>query len=343
MNVLMVGPDMNEKGGIATVIHNFYDYYTGDNKLFYAASWRSNTKLSTFLKCWFSLRTIIRKRNIQVVHFHVAERGSFLRATWLKNLIPKDVKVIFHMHAAEFDIFYQNSSWYVRHYVTKKFNQIDLVVALSTDWQKFYKKLTNTEVLVMPNAVKVENVNQYNLNSSKVVTIGRIGKRKGTFDLLKVAQQLSLTNVSISFELYGDSIGDELDQVKKVITTEQINNVKIMGWLDNPQAIFKTAGLHFLPSYHEGVPMAILETMANGIPNLATDVGGVHEVITNGKNGIIDQPGDIKAMVDQILAFFSNKNLRTRLSNEAFTTIETRYSIAVIFNRWDKVYLNLVN
>lgn len=341
MNILVVGPDMNEKGGMATVIKNFHDEYSGPNKLYFLASWKSNSKIGSFIKSWFSIRSIIRKQQISIVHVHVAERGSFVRASLLRKIIPKDVVVIFHMHAAEFDQFYNNAGVRMRKFIKHNLNQVDLIIALSNEWQIFYQGLTETRVMIVNNAVKTPATNQYDPNSSKVITVGRLGQRKGTFDLLKVAEQVQTKNADITFDLYGDTVGDDLERIQAVITSKQLHNVSVKGWLSDLQKVVQHAGIHFLPSYHEGVPMAILETMGAGVPNVATNVGGISEVINDGDNGYLDEPGDIDRMTTQILDLFGSESKRQQMSDTAFNTIKEKYSIDAYFAQWDQIYEEL--
>lgn len=337
MNILMVGPHRKEKGGIATVINNFYDNYRGENHLFYLASWRANGKLKAFLSSLVSIRRVITQQNIQIVHFHVAERGSFVRAAILRKLVPRHVKVIFHMHAAEFDSFYDQGRVEMQRWISNVFNHVDLVVALSDDWQKYYSNITKTEVTIVENAVPKIAVD-YEPQDKKIVTVGRLGERKGTYDVLKVAESVQKALPELSFDLYGDVFTEDEARIKEIIKTKKLSNVHLMGWNNDPVSIFTGAGMHFLPSYHEGVPMAILESMSVGIPNLATDVGGIAEVITNESNGYLVNPGDVVQMSELIVKFFSDRNLREEMSVKAAKTIAQRYSIDSNFHRWDRIY-----
>lgn len=103
----MVGPKSDSKGGIATVIANFKEYYSGENQVSYLATWTEKHKFSTGIKAVLTLRKIIRKNKIDVVHFHVAQKSSFYRKALLAKLVPRRTKVIFHMHASQFDTFYK--------------------------------------------------------------------------------------------------------------------------------------------------------------------------------------------------------------------------------------------
>ena len=68
--------------------------------------------------------------------------------------------------------------------------------------------------------------------------------------------------------------------------------------------------LHVLPSYREGLPMSILETMGQGIPNISTRIASIPEVIQDGENGFLITLGDVEALQNRILKLVSEDRLR---------------------------------
>ncbi|EUJ47782.1 hypothetical protein PROCOU_07698 [Listeria rocourtiae FSL F6-920] len=74
----MVGPDPRAKGGMATVLSNFQKYYSHpEHRLFFLSSWSGEQKWRTEWRAFQMIRHIIREEQIDVVHFHVAQKGSF--------------------------------------------------------------------------------------------------------------------------------------------------------------------------------------------------------------------------------------------------------------------------
>lgn len=87
--------------------------------------------------------------------------------------------------------------------------------------------------------------------------------------------------------------------------------------------------------------MAILETMASGIPNLATDVGGVGQVVKDQKNGFLVTPGDVHQMEEAIRSFFVSDEKRQQFSTNAKKMIEDQFSITAYLQAWEHVYESL--
>lgn len=323
----MIGPDSNAKGGIATVIKNFQEKFTSpDFDFIYLVSWVEGYFFKRFIQflicCWqVIIETRINKHSI--VHIHVAQKGSFYRKSIFLLLVPHHCHVIFHMHASHFDIFYKKQSKLKKRYICWVFSKVDLVAALSKQWKAFYQTLGVHEICVIPNAVSIPTKYQYNSQSKKIVSFGRIGQRKGSFDILKVAKVIEKKFPEYQFVLYGDG---EIEKIQKIIQKEHIKNVCIGGWITEKEQVLRETVIHLLPSYHEGLPMAILETMAFGIPNIASAVGGIPDVVKLDTGRLIEA-GNISEIIQALEDLLIDQKKRERLSKQSCLTIKTKYSI----------------
>ncbi|MGI8170482.1 glycosyltransferase family 4 protein [Enterococcus lactis] len=343
MNILMVGPDYNAKGGMATVMKNFYEYYPEKEHLFFLISWKENHKLIVFLQALVTLRKLIKKHSIDIVHFHVSEDYGFYRKVLLSLVVNKKARTIFHFHSATFDLFYSNSNKLFRSLIRKSLNRIDQIVALTEEWRAFYANVTSTNICVMHNAVPIPPQKLYKNSSVKVVTLGRIGRRKGSYDIVKLAEKISVsTSYSnpIHFYLFGDG-KEEKEKLKVIVNKKKIENVTIEDWLDDYEGLLQETAIHLLPSYNEGLPLSVLETMSYGIPNIASNIGGLSEVIKDGVNGFLVEPGDIEGMEKLIKSLLNDDVLRNSISGKSSQTIAQNFSLHVYFERWLHIYKQL--
>lgn len=341
MNVLIVGPGVEEKGGISSVIKNMLAYSESQEiQYYFLSTWHEKGWILSFFKNLVLLNHLIKKKEISIVHFHVAQNGSFYRKSILLFFTTRKVKTVFHMHASKFSEFYKQASRGKKRWIRFSLNRADVVVAVSDSWKTFYEKLTTTRVVAIHNAVKRQKIN-YNSSSREIITLGRIGHRKGSYDILEVAKLVYKKNPTLHFHLFGDG------EVRKfTYLTEYLPNVTIHSWLRQGQkeGVLANAALHYLPSYSEGLPMAVLETMSQGIPNLATEVGGIPAVIQEGNNGFLCIPGEVELMAEKICAFFLlSDEQRERISLQAFSTIEQEYSLESYMKQWKSVYQMLIS
>ncbi|WP_285769499.1 glycosyltransferase family 4 protein [Peribacillus sp. SI8-4] len=346
-NIIMIGPAPEAKGGIATVIKNFSLHFASDeHQISYLSSWERGgiwNVCKVFFRTLKRLSQLIHKESVDIVHIHVAQKGSFFRKALLSRYAQKKgVKVILHIHGSQFDVFYKDAPSLLKRIIRGSLQHADAIVVLSEEWQEFFKELTDTPITVIENAVMIPAENRYNAHAKNIVTFGRLGERKGSYDILDVAKMVFKSNPEINFILYGDG---EIKEVSQLIKKRNLSNVTIGGWIGAEEKldIYPETGLHLLPSYHEGLPMAILETMAYGIPNISTDVGGIPQVIQNEKNGFLVKPGDSKQITLDILDFFSNETYRNDLSKEAYSMIKVKFSMGVYLNKWECLYGQLVS
>lgn len=340
MNILMVGPASESKGGIATVIANFKKKYQG-NTVFYLDSWKEDKRLTTSFKSIYIISTKIKEKKIDVVHFHVAQKGSFYRKAILASRVPKETKKLFHMHASQFDMFYENSTSLVKSYIRRTLDSLDGLVVLSEEWARFYETLTHTPITIIENAVEIPEKTDYDSHSTIIITLGRIGKRKGSYDSLQLAKKINPLFPDIQFILYGDG---EIEKVTQQIKEENITNVCLGGWIEKEmqESILKASLLHLLPSYHEGLPMSILESMSYGVPNLTSNVGGIPQVLCDGVNGMMVNPGNIDEMFEKLVLFLENDKLRKNYSENAYQMIQENFSIDAYFIKWNQLYKELL-
>ena len=103
-------------------------------------------------------------------------------------------------------------------------------------------------------------------------------------------------------------------------------------------------GADFLvnPSLSEGLPNIVLEAMAMKIPCIATDVGGVGELIENNINGILVPSKSPEKLAEAILRITDDDNLSSKLTDNAYKTIIDRFSFDSQFEKLSKIYKNLM-
>ncbi|TYC49871.1 glycosyltransferase [Weissella muntiaci] len=340
--ILVVGPDMAESGGVATVMQHFADQQANltDFDIQLLVTWRQRW-IWNFIKVVLRYRILLHRRNIDLVHIHVSERGSFWRAAIITWLTPRRIPVIHHYHAAEFDVFYKSQGRLFKWIIRKTIDRASQVIVLSQSWLTFFTALTKTDILIIHNGVPIPNEQlQVNETSKKVVTFGRIGKRKGTYDLVRVAKQVHQLDANITFDVYGDGTTTDLENVQNQIKLAGMAEViRLHDWVDDVYEPMQDAMLHFLPSYHEGLPMAILESMAYGLPNLATRIGGIPELIDGRSNGYLVDAGSIEQMT-KLIYKYAQMGIDEKLitSNLARQTIIEQYSLGKMFEQVTKLY-----
>jgi len=160
-----------------------------------------------------------------------------------------------------------------------------------------------------------ERQNRQQLN---LVFLGRIIQRKGVYDLLHALARLSQESLGkIHLILAGSGEVDQAQALAQDLVIEPY--ISFPGWI-NPQEreqLLAQADIFLLPSYNEGLPMALLEAMSWGLAVITTPVGGSGEVVIHQQTGLLVNPGDRQGLADQLELLVNNESLRLKLGKNA--------------------------
>jgi len=118
-------------------------------------------------------------------------------------------------------------------------------------------------------------------------------------------------------------------------------HVDFRGWIGSAEknALFNAASIYVLPSYAEGLPMGMLEAMANGLPVVVTSVGGIPDTISDSTDGIVVSPGDINGLIDGLERLIRSPDLRKTIGDAGRKTAE-QFSADRILARLTAIYAN---
>ena len=188
------------------------------------------------------------------------------------------------------------------------FKQAICVVTKSDALARLIKsKDSNIKTRTIYNGVNFERFKLSTKSPSvevKLLFVGSMIKTKGIFELLESA--LTLVGESHKFTLTMVGKGEGLAQAKAFVDAHQLSNtVKILGALPHADVaeLLNTADALILPSYREGLPNVMLEAIATGTPAIVTPVGGVPEILNDGKNGILLKDYQSDSIVEGIKRF----------------------------------------
>ena len=342
VKVLVIGPSPSKsKGGMATVINEIeHDKKLRDNfdiEIF--DSYIDGRKIKVLFYSIFSfIKFCLTKNKFDIYHIHVASKGStFRKSYYVRKAIKWNKKVIVHIHGARYMEFYNKLSQNKKIKVTNMLKSVDMVIALSEDWKKkFDSTLGLKNCVVLENGIDTEGLNPAITDPKKFqksfVMLGRLGERKGTYDLVNAIEMAIKLVPDIKCYLAGDG---EVDKFKKIVSDRRLEkNIKVIGWADfekKLELLSKVSTL-VLPSYNEGLPMAVLEGMACGKVIISTTVGAIPEVI-NSENGILVKPGDTNSLCDAIVECCTNLDMINSISKNNIQKVSDIFSMNVMHER----------
>ena len=325
VNVLQLGPSLAVQGGVSAVERLIVDELAGRIALRHVPTMEDGSLLRdavVFMSALYALQRAVRGSAPVVVHIHFASRGSTLRKLILAWItLHAGRPLILHAHGGGFDTFYRRLPTPLRRLVNDVFQRADRFVVLSQRWKTFYVEeceLSPSQIVVLPNPTRLpaEIPDRRARAQVQFLYLGRICETKGAFDLIRAFASLNESErVRARLVLAGNG---EVEQARK-LAAECGVPVTVLPWLDarRRDALLAASDVFVLPSRREGMPMAMLEAMANGLPLIVSAVGGIPDVVTDGVEGSLIAPADVSELRHALSAMINDPARRWELGCHA--------------------------
>ena len=172
-----------------------------------------------------------------------------------------------------------------------------------------------------------------------VGTIAELTPNKGIRHLIEAVNQVKLKVKSIKFKVIAIGDGEEKKRLQARIAKLGLEDtVRFIGFIPDAGRYLTGLDLFVLPSLKEGLPYALMEAMAAGLPVAATNVGGIPDLIADGVNGRLVPPQNPEALGRAMAELFQNRALGRELGGRARETISRSFGIARMLERTIAVY-----
>ena len=225
----------------------------------------------------------------------------------------------------------------------------DALVANSYGLREIAQMVSPEAVVdVIPNGVDTERFSPRRSprvdGAIKILFVGRLEPYKGLDTLLEA---LTLVRHRSDRGFVLEIVGDGSLKTQLVAEAERLgvgDCVDFKGWISPAEIpeIYQAADIFVLPSIVEGMPNGVLESMATGLPSVASDVPGTVELIAHRKTGITFPPGDAEALADALCLLIGDDKERTRIG-QAARQAATRRSWEGVAERYIQVYDNIIS
>lgn len=348
--ILMCSSARTEKGGMNSVIDQLMDHTWDDSLEFsYLATHVSGNPIKKtlfFAKAYGQLKRLIKKNTFDVIHIHMSYKGSFYRKYAVTKLCKKNnKKVIIHLHGSEFKDFYNNGDDKRKRQICELFTIADVSIVLGNDWKQFIKKIApKSNVVVVNNAIALPELVEKKKNQNLTfLFLGALIKRKGVIDLLTAVQAIKSEGIT-NFKVLIAGSGEEENNLKKYVDENNLGDcIEFLGWIDNTQkpGLLQKSDVLVLPSYNEGLPIAILEAMSYGLPVISTDVGSIKEAVITEENGRLFKPGDVETMASEMKKMILDGNYWQQSSLKSREICEEKFADRVFFEKVQNIYFKL--
>lgn len=326
-HILTIGCQWKKpKGGIAVVLNSYSRIYQKFNII--VNSNGKNTVANAVQLLYSLIATTLKLllcKRIKIVHIHTASNNSFRRSAMFITLAKVfKRKVIIHVHGGGFKEYYEKN----KEYVHRQLEKCDAIIALTDYWHEFFLSNGFKNVVVVPNIVDTPVIEKKKEddNITHILYLGLITKQKGIYDLLETfSEHNDELKGKVLLHIGGNG---ETGKLQEIIAQKALSSiVKFEGWVGGKKKIelLNNADIFILPSYTEGLPISILEAMSYKLPVISTPVGGIPEVIEDGKNGILFTPGDKEALYQAIDKLHTDKIQRKSMGELSYSKVQSYF------------------
>lgn len=287
----------------------------------------------------WQLAKLCKDLSIDIIHTHYL-RENYIAL--LSKLLNPKIKVLYTNHIINKD--------------TKKivlFNKLftkgqDKIIAISNKAKEILIENGHdkNKIEIVYHGVKLNRceLKKKDITDSFTLFCGsRFTKEKGHLFLIQSINELrKKTNMKFKCILAND--GPMLEECKSLVKSLYLEDtITFIGFVDDINSIYRGIDIYINPSKEEALGLANLEVLALGIPLIATDVGGVKDIINETTNcGILVQYGDMDQMAQAIIKVINDDVLRNTLSNNALNTIKTTFSLEGMLEKTNIIYKGMI-
>ncbi|HID54377.1 MAG TPA: glycosyltransferase family 1 protein, partial [Anaerolineae bacterium] len=252
----------------------------------------------------------LRRNRPDVAHIHLPGGTGLIKASLFVAISRwQKVPTVSHLHfwPSELRLF---GSRQVERGMVRLLGWSDAIVTVSDELADYLRPLLPPQkhILVMPNCVDLAA--WLSLQKSpdagkkiQLLFVGTVGRRKGVFELVQAFADAQAGRTAELVVLGGDGGSGALARLEQLAERLGVSgHCRFPGpvYGVEKRQVFADSDLFLLPSYAEGQPVTILEAMAAGLPIISTRVGAIPDVVQDGRNGLLVEPGDVAALTHAI-------------------------------------------
>jgi len=296
------------------------------------------------VRSFFALLSLMRREQPDTVHLHSPKAGG------LGALAARVVGIKKIIYTAHGWAFFEDRPWYQK-IIIKLFSYLTVLLSTKTiavskkDTRAFDRwPFTKNKVTHIPNGVNVSASVSYEEARKKlglepgvfvVGTIAELHKNKGLSYLAEAAEKIP----NATFAIIGE--GEERKRLALAIAAHRLEKrVLLLGYIPNARTLISAFDIFILPSIKEGLPYVLLEAGARGIPTVATNVGGIPEIIEHKKTGLLVEPKDPSALAEALNRLIGDESLRKKLGASLKQKIQRNFSLDVMVRKTIALYKN---
>lgn len=335
MNIIIVAPSLDTKSnvsGVSSVTNFIIKNNASQDYLHFQQGKQDNegTGLNRYLRVY---RTYTKWKQILTdypnafIHFNYPlDAPSIVRDyLFIRYAYRHNRRMVIHLHGGLY-LFKEDKPWIIDKILKTVFGyNVPLIVLSDKEKEHICRVYNRNNVISLPNCIETSVAKAFlrdeNKGCLRLLYLGRIEKNKGIDYILDALRVLNNQGIKFVFRIAGkENIGGDYVERFKSSLGEKFEYCGVVSGKDKDE-LLKNSDVFIMPSFYEGLPMALLECMSFGVVPIVTDVGSIGEYVKNDKNGKIVKIRDTSTIVNALMEIDKDRVLLKRLSDNARNTI----------------------
>lgn len=321
LRILMTSPPLSARGGVSQYFravrphfHSEIDYFTVGSRSDADRLGQSVVRLAR--DSWHFTRTLIRGQH-QIVHLNPSLRSKALVRDGLLLLIAKILGRTAVVFTHGWD---KRCERALAHTLLPLFRYVyfraDAFIVLGKEFEKSLRSLGYRKAIFVEGAPiadelmteqnEVRHSGPFSERRFRILFLARMEKQKGVYEALETYRILQRTHPFVEMTMAG--AGPELDRARGYAKSSGLAEVEFPGHLQGmaKRQAFQNADAYLFPSWAEGLPISLLEAMAQGLPLIACAVGGLPDFFQNGKMGFLAERREPEVLASLLSELITN-------------------------------------
>ncbi len=304
------------------------------------------------MRCLYGVIPFLKMSDYDIVHCHFGTVGQFVAE--LKRMGALRGRLITAFHGYDVTQYIKQNG---RNVYARLFRNCDIVMPISEKWKNELARLGCEEEKIVVHRMGIDTEKYYFNprvpragNKIRLLTVARLVEKKGIAYAIEAAAKIIKKFQGVEYSIVGDGpLKADLE-----ITIKRLNmsgNIKLVGWKTQDEIIdiMKNAHILLAPSVtcengdQEGIPVVLMEAMAQGIPVISTFHSGIPELVQDGISGSLVNERDVPAIVNKLEFLINNSEACARMAKAGREIVIRNYDINKLNDRLMKIYRQSLN
>ena len=298
------------------------------------------------IQCYKKLKTIIDEGDFSIIHCHTPVGGVIGRLA-ARKVRKNGARIMYTAHGFHFYKGAPIKNWLLFYPIEKLCSRLtDVLITINKeDYALAQKKMKAKCVKYVPGVgVDIKKFGKSTIDrankrkelgiqedSTVVLSVGELIVRKNHETSIQ-----AIADMDVCYLIVGE--GDLRQHLQSSIDRLACNDkIKLLGYRNDVADLYKVADIFVFPSYQEGLPVAVMEAMASGLPCVASKIRGNTDLLETTEGGFLCDPQDVSKFAEKLNILVSDTELREKMGRNNLTAIQ-KFSIETVLYEMRKIY-----